>query len=157
MDHAPHERHVLFLDLSIGELSRQFLMSAIILRHDHQARRAAIEPMDDAGPQFTADATQVLDVMEQGIHEGSTGMSGAGVNDHAGGFVEHDDVPILEHNPDRKCLWCRDRGTGWWNINVVLLASSHDSARAHGDGAADMSVLDEALHTGARLLREQHG
>ena len=149
MNDPPHERQVLFLHLAIGELSRQFLMRAIVLRHDYEARRTAIEPMDDARPQFTADATQVLDVMEEGIHESSAGVSGTGVNDHAGGFVEHDDIAILEHDPDGERLWFGDRASGCRNINVVLLPSPHDGARSHRDGAADMSVLDEALHTGA--------
>jgi len=69
MDYPPHERDIFFLHLTIRELSRQFLMGAIVLGHHHQARRAAIESMDDAGSQFPTDAAQVLDVMEQGIDE----------------------------------------------------------------------------------------
>jgi len=156
MDHAPHERDVLLFDLSIGELSRQFLMGTIVLRHHHQARRSPIEPMDNAGPEFTADAAQVLDVMEQRIDERPSRMSRTRVNDHAGRLVEDDDISILEHDPDWKRLWFRDGGSGRWYLNVVLLAGAHDRARSQrGDRAADVSVLDEALHTRPRLVGEQ--
>ena len=72
------------------------------------------------------------------------------MNDHARGFVEDDDIPILEHNPDWKGLWFRDRGRRCWYPNVVLLTRPDDSARPQRRyDAADVSVLDEALHARA--------
>jgi hypothetical protein len=158
MDDAPHERNVLLLDLSIGELPCQLLMGAVVLRHYHQPGRAAIEAMDDAGPQFAADTAQVFDVMEKRIHECSARMSGARVNDHAGGFVEDDDIPILEYDPDRKRLWFRESGSGCGNLDVVLLPRAYDRARTQGaDGSADVAILDEALHIRARLVGKGGG
>ena len=61
---APDERDVFLLDFAIVKLPRELLMRGIVLRDDHHARRAAIEPMDDAGPQLAADAAQVGDVVQ---------------------------------------------------------------------------------------------
>ena len=66
---APHERDVFLLDLAVVKLSRQFLVRGVVLRDDHQARRAAIETVHDARPLLAADAAEVGDVMEQRIHQ----------------------------------------------------------------------------------------
>jgi hypothetical protein len=50
----------------------------IVLRGQHDARRAAIEPVHDAGPQLAADAAQILDVVEQRVDDGAAGVAGAG-------------------------------------------------------------------------------
>ena len=39
-----------------GELRRQRPVSAVVLRHHHQAGRILIEPVHDAGPPLAADA-----------------------------------------------------------------------------------------------------
>ena len=57
------------------KLPRQLLVRGVVLGHDHQARRAAIETMDDARPLFAADAAQVVDVVEQRVHERAARMA----------------------------------------------------------------------------------
>ena len=59
LHHAPDERDVFLLDLTVVELARELLMRGVVLRHHHDARRAAVEPMDDARPQLAADAAQI--------------------------------------------------------------------------------------------------
>ena len=95
MDHAPHERNVLLLHLAIVELPRQFPVRMVPLCDDEDARRAAIEAVYDARPQFAADATQVLDVMEQGVDQRARLVAGPWVDHHAGCLVQHHDVAVL--------------------------------------------------------------
>ena len=45
---APDQREVFLLDLTVVELPRERLVRPIVLRDDHQAGRAAIEPVHDA-------------------------------------------------------------------------------------------------------------
>ena len=51
------------------ELPRQRLVRAVVLGDDHQARRALVEPMHDAGSLLAADAAEIVDVMQQRIDE----------------------------------------------------------------------------------------
>ena len=44
---APHERDVFLLDLAIVKLARQLLVGDVVFRHDHHARRSAIQPVHD--------------------------------------------------------------------------------------------------------------
>ena len=67
--HAPDQREVLLLDFAVVELARQLLVRGVVLGHHHDARRAAIEPVDDARPQLAADAAQIVDVVQQRVHQ----------------------------------------------------------------------------------------
>ena len=44
------------LDRMVGELRGQAFMGAVGLGHDEQARGVLVDPVDDAGPGYTADA-----------------------------------------------------------------------------------------------------
>ena len=77
------------------ELAGQLGVRAIVLGHHHQARRPAIEPMDDAGPQLAADAAQVVDLVQQRVDQRAAGVAGGGMHDHAGRLVHHDEVRVL--------------------------------------------------------------
>ena len=73
---VPTQRDVFLLDLAILKLPRQLVVRAVVLRDDHQTRRAAIEPVDDPRPQLAADAAQVRDVMQQRVDERAARMPG---------------------------------------------------------------------------------
>ena len=92
LHHAPDEREVFLLDFAIVKLARQLLVRRVVLGHDHQARRAAVEPMHDAGPLLAADAAQVVDVMEQRVDQRAAGVSGGRMHDHARRLVDDDEV-----------------------------------------------------------------
>jgi hypothetical protein len=51
--------------------------------------------VDDAGAQLASNSAQIRDVMEEGVHERARCMPCAGMNDHSGRLVDHDDVGIL--------------------------------------------------------------
>ena len=55
---APDEREVFLVDFAIVKLPRERAMRAVVLRDDHHAGRAAIEPVHDARPLASADAAE---------------------------------------------------------------------------------------------------
>ena len=62
---APDEGGVLLVHLPVGELSSELGVRAIVLGHDHQPRRPAVETVHDARPQLAADAAQILYVVQE--------------------------------------------------------------------------------------------
>ena len=106
---APDERDVFLLDLAIAKLTRELLVRGVVLGDDHQARRAAIEPVHDAGPLLAADAAEIVDVMEQRVHQRAARVAGGRMHDHAGGLVDDDDVAILIDDRQRQRLRLRRR------------------------------------------------
>src|SRR5262245_27400555 len=99
---APDKRDVLLLHFAIVKLARELLMRRVVFRDDHDAGRAAIEPMNDAGAQLASYSAQIRDVMEEGVHERARCMPCAGMNDHSGWLVDHDDVGILIEDFQRR-------------------------------------------------------
>ncbi len=61
-------------------------------RHHEQARRVAIEPMDDSGALRLVAAGRVAD---ETVNERATGMARGRVNDETGRFVDHEQVLVL--------------------------------------------------------------
>ena len=121
--HTPDQRHVLLLDLAILELTGKLLVRRVVLGYHHQPRGAAIQSMHDARASLAADATQIVDMMEQRIHQRPGLVSSGGMHDHAGGLVDDDDVRVLIDDRERQVFrrWLRidqlrqgdgDRATG---------------------------------------------
>ena len=107
------------------------------------------------GPKLAADAAQVGEVMEQGVDQRSARMPRRRVDDHARGLVEHDQIRILEENPQRQRLGLGRGGCRRRNVDGVVLAGTHRGAwpqRAGGPG--DAAVLDQALQLRAGLFRQ---
>ena len=92
---TPHERDVFLFNFPVVKLPGQLEMRAIVFCHDHEAGRPAIEAMHDARPQLTADAAQVVNLVEQGVDERALGVSGGRMHHHPRRFVDHDQVRIL--------------------------------------------------------------
>ena len=99
---APDQRDVFLLDLAIVKLARQLLMRGVVLGDDHQARGAAIEPVHDARPFLAADAAEIVDVMEQRVHQRAARVAGGRMHDHAGRLVDDDDVAVLVDDRQRQ-------------------------------------------------------
>ena len=115
VDFAPDERDVLLLDFPFAKLTRQLFMRRVVFRHDHQSGRSPIQPMDDTRPLLAADAAQIVDVVEQRVHERPARMTGRGMNDHAGGLVHHDEIVVLIQDRQRKRFGLRLRFDRFWN------------------------------------------
>ena len=75
---APHQRQVLLFDFALVELARQFFVRRVVLGDHHQPRRAAVEPVHDAGTLFAADAAEIVDVVEQRVHQRAAACPAAG-------------------------------------------------------------------------------
>jgi hypothetical protein len=63
--------------------------------------------MDDAGAHLAADAAEVVDVMQQRVHQRAVGISFRRVDDEAGWLVQHHDVGVFIQNRQRNVL-CLD-------------------------------------------------
>ena len=136
------------------ELAGELLVRRVVLGDDHQARRAAVEPMDDARPLLAADAAQVVDMVEQGVDERAARVARGRVHDHAGRLVHDDQVVVLVDDRQRERFGLRRRVDRLRHVDADLLPGLE---RAVGLGRAsvdlDVAVLDEALDLRTRLLR----
>ena len=69
----------------------------------------AIEPMDDAGPLLAADAAEIVDMMEERVHQRAAGMAGRRMHDHARRLVDDDQIAILVDDRQRQRFGLRLR------------------------------------------------
>ncbi len=152
---APYQRDVFLLDLTVVELARQALVSGIVFGDDHQTRRPAIQPVDDARPAFAADAAQVVHVVQERVDERPAGMTGRRVHDHPRRLVHDDQVSILVNDGQRQRFGARLGIDGVWNVHRDGLAGLHGQVGlCFAPVDAHVSVLDEPLDVRARLPRE---
>src|SRR3546814_16765538 len=67
----------------------------VVLRGDDQAARILVDAVDDAGPRDAADARKLSRAMvEQRVDERAVEIARGGVDDHAGGLVDDDQMLI---------------------------------------------------------------
>ena len=78
--------------------------------------------MHDAGAELAADAAQAAHVKEEGVDERAVAVAGGGMNDQAGGLVDHDEVVIFEDNRERQILRRGGGGGGRRHVEVDLLS-----------------------------------
>ena len=95
------EREINLLDYALGKLSRQFSMRRIIFRDDKTAAGVFVETMHDAGPFFSTDAGQHGAMAEQCVDQSVLAMTGTGMNDEPGRFVDDDEIVVFEENVER--------------------------------------------------------
>jgi hypothetical protein len=79
-------------------------MGAVVLGYDHAAGGFFVQAVDDAGAQFTADAAEVVAVMQESVDKGTVWIPCGGVDDQPRGFVEHEDVCVFIHDVQRYVL-----------------------------------------------------
>ena len=77
-DLAPDQRDVLFLDLAIVKLPGRARRARRRAWRPPSARRPAIEPVHDPRPLLAADAAEVVDVMEERVHQRPVAWPAAG-------------------------------------------------------------------------------
>jgi hypothetical protein len=89
---------------------------------------------------------------EQGVDQGSVEVAGGGVNDEAGGFVEHDQGIVFIEDVERDGLGLRAGRAGGGGIEHVAGAGG-DRGGGVGGGAAgggDVAGFDQRFDAGAR-------
>ena len=132
-------------------------MSGVVLGNHHDARRAAVQAVDDTRARLASNAAEIRHVMEQRVDECSRWMTRARVHDEPGRFVDHGQVSILVQDFE----WQRLTGHLRWrrvrNINGDALPVAHRKIRSRV-AAFDrhVPVRDEFLDEGARPSFE-HG
>ena len=81
--------------------------------------------MHDARTLLAADAAQIVDVMEQRVHQRAAGVAGGGMHDHARRLVHDDEVGILIDDGERQRLGGRRRVHRFENLDGDLLSGFH--------------------------------
>ncbi len=148
---SPYECLVGLLDFPRRKLPGQFGVRRVVFRHHHQARGSPVQAVDDSGPELPADTTQIGHVVEQRVHEGALGMSGARVHYHAGRFVDHDEIRVVMYDVKWQGLWLRGRWRRGRNLDPDPIARVNVTARSGpGAGNLDMPSADESLYLRAR-------
>ncbi len=127
-------------------------MRLVVFGDDEAAAGVLVEPVDDAGPRHAADAAQLPGaMMQQRVDERVFLVAGGGMDDEAGGLVQHEQRFVLEQNVERDFLRLRLGGPGVRPVDFNLFAGA---GRVRGlDGLAvdaDVALFDEPLQRAAR-------
>lgn len=87
------------------ELFGQPVMGGVGLGNHKQTRCVLVDPVNDAGTFFAADAGERVDEMvEKRIHERARRRTGCWVDDHTGRFVYDDQVVVFVYDDKRDVL-----------------------------------------------------
>ena len=115
--------------------------------------------MHDARPHFTADAAEVLDVVQQRVDQRAGRVAGGGMHHHAGGLVDDDDIGVVEENFERQIFRQRRRGLRLRQLDADHIAFANVGVRLDLLVArvADMAVLDQPLDLRTRQIRDLRG
>ena len=88
-----------FFDRAPGELLSQGQVRFVVFGSHQAAAGVFVQAVDDAGPGNAADAAEPAGaVMQKGVDEGVFRMARGRVHDQPGGFVDYDQVIILEED-----------------------------------------------------------
>ena len=91
-------------------------MRGIGLGDDQQPRRILVDPVDNAGPRDPANAGEAtVAMMEQGVDHRSIVITGGRMDDHSGGFIDDEQMIILEHELNGDVLRYNVRNR--WRLN----------------------------------------
>ena len=99
-----NQRAVVLLHLPLLQLAAEGELALVVLCHEQQTAGVLVQPVDDAGAQFAADAAQVVKVVQERVDERAVLIAGGGVNDHAAGLQDDGEVGILIENCERDFL-----------------------------------------------------
>ncbi len=83
---AVHQGEIAAADGMRLELAGKMVVRGVVLGGDQHPRGILVEAMDDAGPQFAADAGEILAVMQQGVDQGAPLVPGAGCTTRPAGL-----------------------------------------------------------------------
>ena len=143
-----------FFDMARGELLGERAVGLFGFRHDETAGGFLVEAVDDARSLRASDDLDARAVVEEPIGEGAFAVARAGVDDEPGGFVEDEEVFILEKNAQRNLLRGEGGGGGFpGNFQNHGVALAQDE-RGFGRGAIheSASITNKALQAGPRKI-----
>ena len=99
-----NQGEVVFLNNSSLKLSCQRLMRAVTPSDHQDAACVAVQAMHNSRAELAVKRGQRAKAMQQRIHDSAAVVPGSGVDHHAGGFIDGDDVGIFIKNGERKCF-----------------------------------------------------
>ncbi len=95
------EGDVGFFDFAIAEGFAEPGVGEIVFGDEDDAGGFFVEAMDDAGAEDVAALGERLAAAEERVDERAFVIAGAGVDDHAGGLVDGDDVVVFVEDVER--------------------------------------------------------
>ena len=129
---------------------RQLAMSAVVLGDDHATAGVFVEPVDNAGAEFAADAREIGAVVEKGVDQSAVRISRSRVHDEARGLVYDDDVAVLVENREGNVLGFDRHGFGIGDGDGDGIARAKLRRGLGGPVIqGDVTVLDQILQTRA--------
>ena len=151
--HAPDERQVLPLEPAVTAMGSKLLgepaMGAIIFCDHHETARIFVEAVNDAWPLYAANSREAAAAVgNEGIDQGAARVSGTGVDDKAGLFVDDDEVSIFIDDIQRDGLGPRHGRNSWRQQRLDLLAGPDPVPRF-----ADCRALDGNPTFGNSILK----
>ncbi len=146
--HAAHQGEVMFLGGAVGELGAEAAVGEVVFGDDQAAAGVLVEPVNDAGPLLAADARERRAMRQQGVDKGVLGVARARVGDEAGGFVEHEQIVVLEQDGKVHLLGREfdGHGGGFFPGDQVRGAQGRPGFGGRKAVEQDVSVADEGLH-----------
>ena len=118
---------------TLRKLGGETLVGGVGFRDDEAAGSIFIKTMHDAGSLHSADAGKFSSaMMEQGIDKGAVGISGCGMDDHAVGFVENDEMFVFKKDIKRDVLRVGDVRNGFRDDDGNFIAGRNAVARFGG-------------------------
>ncbi len=153
------DAEVEFFHGASGELCGEGLVGGVGFGDDEAAGGVFVEAVDDAGSFDAADAGELAAaVVEEGVDEGAIGVSGGGVDDDAGVFVEDEEVFVFEEDVEGDVLGGGDVWDGFGEGDGDVVAGFDGVAWFCGVAVdEDELVADEGLDAGAREFCETGG
>ena len=107
-------------------------MRFVVFRDDDAAARFLVETMHDTGALFSANAGRIRAMMQERVDEGVLALACARMKNEPRGFIDDDQVGVLEQNVewDRLGLVV---DSGWRRLRQIdLIAGPDEIARPRG-------------------------
>jgi hypothetical protein len=139
-DRAVDEGQINFFGRAGGELSGQVAMSGVGFGHQQHAAGFAIQPVDDAGTQFSAQLREILKAMNQPVYQRSFPASRACMHDESRGLVDGHQIVILIEDIDGQVFGFRGERLELQRIDQDLFRTEQRKRRLRFQPAVDSNT-----------------
>src|SRR6267143_2143526 len=100
-ENALHQRDIRFRNGSLAKSFAQLGVRRVVLGDKDHPRGFLVQPMYDSRPQRIAGLRKRLPAPKKRVDECARNIAGAGVNGHASGLVDVDNVVVFEKHIER--------------------------------------------------------
>ena len=95
---ADDNREIGFGHGPVGKLGRNIRVSLVVFGDDDTAARVPIQAVDNSWSMLAPAVTEMIETVDEGTGEGSLPVPDRGVDHHASGFINDNDVHVLEYH-----------------------------------------------------------